>query len=115
MLTKTIKWSAIAALVGCLLSQFPDLKVVLRFVITAAALVVVTQAASMRRYVWTTLFLIIACLYNPVLPIAFSRYTADLSASFAMLLFFFSLELLQPKPRLSIASITDSMPGSESL
>jgi hypothetical protein len=31
------------------------------------------------------------------------------------LLFFFSLNSLQPKPRLSIASITGGMPGSESL
>ena len=34
---------------------------------------------------------------------------------FLVLLFFFSLELLQPKRRVSIASITDRMPGSEPL
>ena len=67
----------------------------------------------MRRYVWMTLFLVVACVLNPVFPLAFSNYMFAMVSTLAVLLFFFSLELL--KPRLSIASITDRMPGSESL
>jgi len=88
----------------------PDFRLVLQFVVAAASVVVLTQAAAMRRYVWMTLFLVVAGLFNP-----FSRYSSAMVSTFAALLFFFSLELLKPKPRLSIASITDRMPGSESL
>jgi hypothetical protein len=116
MLTKVIKWTAIAALIGvALLRSLSGFGLVLQFVVAAAAVVVLTQAAKMRRYVWMTLFLLVACLFNPVFPVPFSNYISGAVATFAALLFFFSLELLQPKPRLSIASITDRMPGSESL
>jgi hypothetical protein len=116
MLTKVIKWSAIAALIGGALSRsLPVFGLVLEFVVAAAAVVVLTQAATMRRYVWMALFLVVACLFNPVFPVAFSNYIFGMVSTLAVLLFFFSLDLLQPTPRLSIVSITDRMPGSESL
>ncbi len=116
MLTKVIKWSAIAALIaGAFLRSASDYVLLSQFVVVAAALVVLTQAATMRRYVWMSLFLVVASLFNPVVPIPFSNYVFGIVSCFALLLFFFSLELLKPNPRLSIASITDRMPGSESL
>jgi hypothetical protein len=116
MLTKIMKWSAIAALIGGgFLHSFSSYALLSQFAVTAAAAVVLTQAAMMRRYVWMALFVIIVCLFNPVVPVPFSRYIFGIVTAFAILLFFFSLELLQPKRRLSIASITDRMPGSESL
>lgn len=116
MLTKIIRWSAIAALIGGAFSRsLPDFGLLLQFVVVVAAVVVLTQAATMRRYVWMTLFLVVAGLFNPVFSVPFSKYVFGIASTFAVLLFFFSLELLQPKPRLSIASITDRMPGSESL
>lgn len=116
MLTKVIKWTAIAALLGgVLVSSFPDLEVVLQFVVAAAALVVLTQAATMRRYVWAALFLLVALLFNPVLPIPFPIYVSRLVQGLTLSLFFFSVQLLKPQPKLSIASITDRMPGSEAL
>ena len=62
-----------------------------------------------------TLFLVVACLFNPVFPVPFSSFVFGMMTSLSVLLFFLSVELLQPKARLSIASITDRMPGSESL
>jgi len=116
MLTKTIKWTAIAALIGGILARsLPDLALILQFVVVVAAAIVFTQAANMRRYVWMTLFLVVACAFNPVLPVPFSNYILGIASTLAAVLFFLSLELLQPKPRMSIASITDRMPGSESL
>jgi hypothetical protein len=116
MLSKVIKWSAIAALiVGALSRSLPAFGLVLEFVVAAAAVVVLTQAATMHRYVWMALFLVVACLFNPVFPVAFSNYSFGMVSTLAVLLFFFSLDLLQPTPRLSIVSITDRMPGSESL
>ena len=116
MLTKVIKWSAIAALIGGILSRsLSDWGLILQFVVAAAAGVVLTQAATMRRYVWMALFILVACLFNPVVPVPFSNSIFGIVSALAVLLFFFSLQLLQPKARLSVASITDRMPGSESL
>jgi hypothetical protein len=69
----------------------------------------------MRRFVWMTLFLLVACLFNPVFPVPFSTHVSSLLTTFAVFLFFFSLELPPSSRRLSIASIKDRMPGSESL
>lgn len=116
MLTKVIKWTAIAALIGGAFSRsLPDFELLLQFLVAGAAVVVFTQAATMRRYVWMTLFLVVAAVFNPVFSVPFSTYVFEIASAFAVLLFFFSLELLQPQPRLSIASITDRMPGSDSL
>lgn len=116
MLTKVIKWSAIVALIGFTLSRsLPAIELVLQFAIATAAVVVLTQAATMRRYVWMSLFLVVAGLFNPIFPVPFSNYISGLATTFAALLFFFSLQFLQPRPKMSIASITDRMPGSESL
>jgi len=116
MLTRITKWVAIVALIaGALARSSPNIGLILQFLVVAAAMVVLTQAATMRRYVWMTLFVAIACLFNPVFPLPFSNYVFRMVSSFAVLAFFFSLELLQPKPRLSMASITNRMPGSESL
>jgi len=114
MFTKVIKWSAIAALIGgAFLRSAPDYAFLLRFVVAAASIVVLTQAATMRRYVWMILFLVVAGLFNPVFPVPFSRYISSIVSTFALFLFFFSLELLKPEPRL--ASIADSARKGEPL
>ncbi|SRR5579872_454066 len=117
MLTKSIKWAAIAALIGGagLSRSLPTVTLLLQFVVVGSAALVLTQAAAMRRYVWMALFLLVACLFNPVFPLSFSSSIFNAVTTLAILLFFFSLELLRPKPRLSMASITHRMPGSESL
>jgi len=81
----------------------------------AASVVVLTQAASLRRYIWMTLFFVVACLFNPVLPVPFSSNIFWATSGVASLFFFCSLEALQTKPKLSVASITGLLPGSESL
>lgn len=116
MFTKIMKWVAIAALIAGALSQsLPNIGRAFEFLVVAAAVVVLTQAATMHRYVWMTLFMAIACLFNPVVPFAFSTYIFRMVSSFAVLAFFFSLELLHPKPSLSMALTTDRLPGSRSL
>jgi hypothetical protein len=116
MLTKVIKWSAIAALIGgAFLRSTPDYALLLSYVVVAAAVIVLTQAATMHRYVWMALFLVVVGLFNPVFPLPFSNYVFGIASCFALLLFFFSLELLRPKPGLSMTSITNRIPGSQSL
>lgn len=116
MLTKMLKQTAIAALIGSLFwHPFTGYITLLQFLVSAAAVAVLVQAAGMRRYGWMTLFLVTACLFNPVLPPEFSSQIFMVVSALTAVLFFFSLQLLQPKPRLSVASITDRVPGSRSL
>jgi len=116
MLTKAIKWGAIAVLiVGVFLHSTREYALFLEFVIVTASIFVVAQAATMRRYIWMALFLVVACMFNPVFVIPLSNYNFGIASAFATLLFFFSLELLNPKSRLSVASTTDRVPDGESL
>jgi hypothetical protein len=90
MLTKIIKWSAIAALIGgAIFGSAPGYALLLRFVV----------AATIRRYVWMILFLVVAGLFNPVFPVPFSIYISSIVTTFALFLFFLSLELLKPESR----------------
>jgi hypothetical protein len=89
--------------------------VALMILIPAAATVVIFQAASLREYRWVAAFCVVACLFNPVLPFGFSTAPTLVVDTLALILFALSLKLLKTPPRLSIASITDRMPGSESL
>jgi flagellar biosynthesis protein FlhB len=100
MLTKVIKWSAIAALIGgAMFGSAPGYALLLRFVVVTASIVVLTQAATIRRYVWMILFLVVAGLFNPVFPVPFSIYISSIVSTFALFLFFLSLELLKPESR----------------
>ena len=83
-LAKAIKGSAIAALIGsALLRPAPRYIIVFHVVITTAAVVVLSQAATMRRHVWMALFLVVACLFNPVFPVPLSKYTFEIATAFA--------------------------------
>ena len=97
------------------LALLHDLALLMQFVAVAASIVVLTQAAAMGRYIWMTLFLVVAFMFNPVFPIRFSNYLFWIASILAVSLFFFSLALLKPEPKLSIASIANRTPGSESL
>ena len=121
MLTPIMKWIASAALLGNLLLPVflgyhaPGYHAVLQFLVAAAAAVVVFQAAAMGEYRWMFAFGLVACLFNPIVPIGFSAAPALVVNTVTLLLFGLSLKLLKTPPRLSIASITDRMPGSEAL
>jgi hypothetical protein len=121
MLTKFMKWIASAALLGGLvLLGFPGpyalgYQAALLILIPAAATVVIFQAASLREYRWVVAFGVVACLFNPLVPLGFSAGPSLVVNMLALILFALSLKLLKTPPRLSIASITDRMPGSESL
>jgi hypothetical protein len=118
-LTKFMKWIASTALLGLLLPVFlgryaVGYHVALMILIPAAATVVIFQAASLREYRWGAAFCVVACMFNPVVPFGFSTAPTLVVNTLAPILFALFLKLKTP-PRLSIASITDRMPGSESL
>lgn len=121
MLTTLMKWIASAALfVGLLLFLVPGhyalgYQAGLLVLIPAGATVVIFQAAALREYRWVVAFGVVACLFNPVVPFGFSAAPVLIVNTLALILFALSLKLLKTPPRPSIASITDRMPGSESL
>ncbi|HET7207853.1 MAG TPA: DUF6804 family protein [Terriglobales bacterium] len=116
MIAKILKCTAIAVLIGGLFWRpFGAYGTLLQFVVSASAIVVLVQAAGAHRYVWMSLFLLAACLFNPIVPLELSHQSFMAASILTALLFFFSIELLQPKPRLSNASMTGRRPGSESL
>jgi|SRR5579862_1865636 uncharacterized membrane protein len=121
MLTKFMKWTASVALLGGLLlpaflGRFAGgYHAGLLILIPAAATVVIFQAAALHEYRWVAAFGMVACVFNPVVPFGFSMASTLVVNTLALLLFAGSLKMLKTPPRLSIASITDRMPGSESL
>jgi uncharacterized membrane protein len=116
-----MKWIASAALLGGLLlpaflERFAGgYRMVLLILIPAAATVVIFQAVALHEYRWVAAFGVVACLFNPVVPFGFSIASTLVVDTLALILFAGSLKVLKTPPRLSIASITDRMPGSESL
>jgi hypothetical protein len=116
MLTKILKCAAMAALLGQFFAgPFAGYATVLQFVVSAAAVAVLVQAAGVRRYLWMSAFILAACLFNPILPVGFSGQISNVVSALTLILFFLSLQLLHSSPRLSVVSITDRMPESESL
>ena len=121
MLTKIMKWIAMAALlIAAMLwgsvatSQFP--RFLLNFVVCFGAAAVVLQAARAKKYVWEGGFAAIALLFNPLIPVfPFDGQCGRLPVLLSIVPFAVSLVALRTPPLLSMPSITDRNPGSESL
>jgi hypothetical protein len=111
-----MKWLSLSALLIALLWQSSvDYRFVIGSVVTIGAIAVITQAAQQRKHIWVGLFVLVATLFNPVLT-GTLPYELRLWTDVACLAAFAaSLVVLKNKPTLSIVSITDRTPGSESL
>jgi hypothetical protein len=116
MVTKIIKLVAVAAL---LMAALPEpgaaYRVVLEFVVCASGVVVMLEAARARKYIWMIAFGVVVILYNPLVPVALSRKTLIGLDFVCVLMFLISLAVLHTRSTLSMPSITDRTPGSESL
>ena len=116
MLTKIVKWISIVALLLALFWQpFAESRRLLQFAVLAGAVAVLVQAIRADKYVWIGLFVAVASIFNPIRPISLSPSLFLVLDALTLVLFMVSLRGLETKPRLSIASITDRTPGSESL
>lgn len=116
MFTITMRWIAITMLlVGLFWRSSANYGTMLQFVVCAVAAVLLVQATRMRQYAWATTFLLAACLFNPVVPVGFSGVVLRVVSILTGMLFFFSFQSVKLTPRPTIASITDRMPGSQSL
>jgi len=118
MRTRLVKWLCILLLLVAfaLWRSITTYELPLRLVVCAGAAVVAIQAFRAARPRWSTLFLVIAFLFNPAIwlfPLA-----GGLGQSAIMLaagVFALSLTALKSQALLSMPSITDRNPGSESL
>jgi hypothetical protein len=116
MLTTIMKYVAIAALLtGMFWHLPPNLRSYLDFVITAAAVFVLVQAVTFRKYAWAAIFVLVACVFNPVQPIGFSFSVLVAVQVISATLFAVSLVTLRTKPRMTIASIIQANPRTQSL
>lgn len=116
MIPKVMKLVAVGALLMAALPQpGAAYRVALEFVVCVAGVVVLWEAARSRKYFWLAAFGAIAILFNPVVPVAFSRKTVLWLDFLCALMFLTSLAVLRTRPTLSMPSITNRTPGSESL
>jgi len=116
MFTKIMKWFSVTALVlDLFLGSSAGYRIAMAMVVCVAALVVVTQAFRTGKYFWGVGFVAIAVLFNPVAPLTLSHQTSLGLEWVSIALFLASLVFLKWQPILSVPSITDRTPGSESL
>jgi len=121
VLTKIMKWAAMVALIAAALlwrstanSELPQF--LLGFVVCFGAIVVVVQAVKASKHVWAGGFTAIALLFNPLVPVLpFDGEWGRWLVLLTIVAFAVSLAALRTQPLMSIASITDRNPGSQSL
>jgi hypothetical protein len=114
-----MKWISIAALMALfvlLWGAAADAKTIVAAVLVwAGAITGFIEALRAGKYVWGSIFVAVGILFNPILPIMFPRQiflTVDL---ICLAVFAFSLALVKTKRTLSLASVTNPSPRSDSL
>lgn len=118
MPTKIVKWFSIAALLLAALfwRSAANYQFVLNMTVSIGATVVVIQAIRADKYRWAVGFAGLVLLFNPLVPVfALSGPVSLLVVLVSVAPFAISLAALKTQPVLSIPSITDRNPGSESL
>src|SRR5438552_17177570 len=95
--------AALALLVGLFSHSLADYRKLIFVLVWMAALVVLAQAFHRSNYFWAAVFLLMACLFNPFVPLTLPASIGLLSEMAAAILFMISLAVLRSKPRLSIA------------
>jgi hypothetical protein len=116
VLTKAMTWLSVAALAMAVYSRssVPDLRMT-GLVVCVGAVAVLIRAIRLHERYWTAGMIVIVALFNPVVPLPVS-HTMILGVELACIVTFLSsLFALRTRPLLSIPSITDRTPGSESL
>jgi hypothetical protein len=118
MLTRLVKWICIAVLFVAfvLWGLIANYDFAIRLVVCGGAAVVAVQAFCAASPRWTAAFVVVAFLFNPAIRLfplggGFGLTSIVLAAG----MFAISLAALKSRPLLSIPSITDRNPGSESL
>jgi hypothetical protein len=115
MATKLFKCVAIAALLTSLAwSASLRCRAVLAFVVTVCTIAVMTPGGRAKHSVWVALFAVVATLLNPALTGSMQHSVFVWTDLACLVAFVTSLIFVRKQPVLSMASITDRTPGSES-
>jgi hypothetical protein len=118
MRVRVVKWLCIAVLFGAfvLWRSIADYEFLFRVVVCSGAAVVTVQAFHSAKRRWTICFLAVALLFNPAIPaFPLANGLGLVAIVLAAAAFAVSLTKLKSLPLLSVPSITDRNPGSESL
>ena len=118
MRIRLVKWLCIAALfVAFVLWQWiASYEFLLKVLVSLGAGIVAVQVFHSGRNRWTMCFISIAFLFNPAIPVLpLANRLGLLAIVLTAAAFAVSLTKLKSQPLLSIPSITDRNPGSESL
>lgn len=116
MYSRIVKGTCLAALVlASVVALHGISEILVQFVICGGALFVMMEAVRNRQYLWVAAFALPVVFFNPLLPIELSRSAALPIVLLCVSAFLLSLRYLSPKPRMSLATITDLPPRGESL
>ncbi|MFB3829181.1 MAG: DUF6804 family protein [Bryobacteraceae bacterium] len=117
MRIKITKYVSIAALLlaAVFWNVAATYQLALNVIVSMGAGVVMVQAAQARKYRWAAGFAFIALLFNPVAPLFPLAGLSLMLVLLSIIPFAVSLAVLKSQPLLSMPSITDRNPGSQSL
>jgi Family of unknown function (DUF6804) len=118
MYIQVMKWVSIVALLLCVVfwNDAANYQLELNVVISLAAIIIAIQAFQAHKHSWAAGFLAIALLFNPLVAVFHLSGAVGLSLIVLSIApFAISLTALKPPRLLSIPSITDRNPGSQSL
>ena len=118
MHTKSIGWIAVPGLLGAvLLRPSTGDGTLLHGAVSASAVLVMMLAGLAGRYWLAAAFVLVAVLFNPLVPVtlASQRFLWMYASTLALFGIFLSLVKMPMRARLSMPSITDRTPGSVSL
>ena len=116
MLTKILKCcSVIALLAVVVLRPSAGYALATQFLVCAAAIMAAVESFQTRKPALAIGLMLVAIAFNPVFPLRMPQLLFLGTATVALGIFMLSIVTFRSRPRLSMASITDRTPGSESL
>lgn len=116
MLAKIFKYCSVVVLLAMIVFHRSAGYVLLtQFLVCAAAIMGTVESFQIRKPALAIGFMLVAVAFNPLFPLAMSPPVFWGAAIVAFGVFLLSIVIFRARPRLSMASITDRTPGSESL
>ena len=117
MLTKIFKCCSVIALLAVVVLRPSGTGYALltQFLVCAAASMAAVESFQTRKPALAIGLMLVATAFNPVFPLRMPQLLFLGTATVALGIFMLSIVTFRSRPRLSMASITDRTPGSESL
>ena len=116
MLTTIMSWVSITILLLAGLGlQISAERPWLASLVCASGLLIVRQAVRAGKYSWAVGFVVIAVLFNPVVPIVGSGNDVQWLNWIALVMFLWAAVRLNTRHPLTVRSITNLLPRRESL